>query len=371
MPRFDAIVVGGGLIGGAIALELARLRQRVLLVDKEQPGREASWAAGGMLSPGHDAPEVSALGRESLEIYPAFVADVEAASRLKCGFRPSGALELFFGPDAEAERDRLIAAHHALNLDTQPIPIADAREKEPAINSEARAAAWFPNEATIEPRLLTDALLTAAVRRGVEIRPHTTVTAILRDQHRCLGVVTEHERIHVGRVVIAAGCFSGKIEGIGAYAPTKPVRGQMVLVRPPELPSRPVRSSRGYVVPWTAGRAVAGSTLEDAGFEKQVTPEGLLGILRAAVELLPGLASAPIVETWSGLRPDTPDHLPLMGPADLEGLFLATGHYRSGILMAPLTAKIIGRWITKGSPGEDVSAFSPLRFLTHPQPAPR
>jgi glycine oxidase len=156
------------------------------------------------------------------------------------------------------------------------------------------------------------------------------------------------------------------------YAPTCPVRGQIVALQPSRnAPKCVLRAHNGYVVPRNDGRVIAGSTSENAGFEKQVTAEGIEQILRAATELAPSLASAVIVDTWSGLRPDTPDHLPILGPTDIEGLWIATGHYRNGILLAPGTARVMREWIVDGQPSLALEKFSPLRFAAEHRKAAR
>jgi len=206
-------------------------------------------------------------------------------------------------------------------------------------------------------------VLDAAKARGVQIRAGAEVTRIVTDRSACAGVEAGGEEILGGHVILAAGCFSAGIEGLSALAPTRPVRGQMIALRSAGEPMGCVlRSHRGYIVPRERGRVVAGSTLEDAGFEKRVTPAGILQVLSAAVELAPELADAEVGEIWSGLRPDTPDHLPIIGPTHLEGLWIATGHYRNGILLAPITARCVSDWIAAGAPSFDLRPFSPSRF---------
>ncbi len=367
MQSFDVAIVGGGIIGGSIAFELARHKLRVALFDRQQPGREASWAAAGMLSPAPESPDsipLVPLGRASLELYPEFVAAVEEVSGRAVGYRGDGALEAIFVGDAERELSTLVALHHGLGLPTQPLRIEEAQHLAPALSRDARAAALLPYEASVDNRALIEAVLAAASRQGVEIRAGLEVTSLVQEGGRCTGVVAGGERISVGDVVLAAGCYSGEIEGMRGYTPTRPVRGQMVALRSAKVQLECVlRSSRGYVVPRNDGRLIAGSTVENAGFEKRVTPAGLQQILRAALELAPDLADAAIVETWCGLRPDTPDHLPVLGPTDVEGLVVATGHYRNGILLAPITAKLTREWLTERRTSFNLEAFSPLRFL--------
>jgi glycine oxidase len=373
MKTYDVIIAGGGIIGGAIAFELAQHKLRVLVIDRRSPGQEASWAAAGMLSPAPDSADATALvplARASMNIYPDFVAAVEAASGMSAGFRPYGAIETLFDADAENKLSAMITQHHSLGLDIEILHIEDAAVLEPHINRELRAAALLRHEAAIDNRAFTSAILHAAELSGVEFRPNSSVKKLQFDETgRCVGVIAGVEKIAAKHVVIAAGFASGTIEGIARYAPTIPMRGQMVALQSEKVDlHRVVRSERGYIVPRGNGRCVTGSTIENVGAEKRVTPKGINKILSAAVEMVPALADAAIVETWCGLRPDTPDHLPSLGPTDIEGLLIATGHFRNGILLAPITAKVIVEWITRQTILNDKTTsvnwdvFSPMRF---------
>ncbi len=368
MDSSDIIIIGGGIIGLSLAHRLACENLRVVVLDRQQPGLEASWAAAGMLCPGPESPDDVALvplAKKSLGLYPEFVNAIEESCGAGTNFRRDGTLEIFFGATAEAERNRTVGAHRADELGTQAISADEARAIEPSLCDTAFAAAWLPHECSVEPRALTSAVLQAAKKCGAEIRANVEVRRLLIEGSRCDGVESQSEKFTAKHVVVAAGCFSSAIGSAARVAPTRPVRGQMVSLRAARpIPNHVVRSHSGYVVPRGAGLLVAGSTIEDAGFEKGVTAAGIAGILSAAIELIPELAGAAIEETWSGLRPDTPDHLPLIGPTEIEGLWLATGHYRNGILLAPATAQILGDWIVRGKPGFNVGAYSPLRFTT-------
>jgi glycine oxidase len=376
VKKYDVAIVGGGIIGATIALELARDKLTAVVLDRQQPGREASWAAAGMLSPAPDSPRDAPLVpllRRSLQMYPEFVATVEEESGKPTGYARNGALQTFGGPNGEADRDAEIAEHRRLGLSAEPIALETAREWEPSIGSSAAAASWLPDEATIEPRLLMDVVLSAARSHGVEIRSDCEVTGLLRVGGRCTGLMA-HERIAAGNVVLAAGCYSGRLleaSGFaGSYAPTRPVRGQMLCLRSNDVRlRRVVRSHRTYLVPRPDGRIVAGSTLEEAGFRKQVTPAGMKHILEGALELCPALGSAEVLETWSGLRPGTSDDLPIIGTTEMEGLLIATGHYRNGILLAPVTARLIRNFLMRSHTDFDSQAFSPLRFARQAQAA--
>jgi glycine oxidase len=369
MVSYDAVVVGGGIIGGTIAFRLAQEKLRVALLDGQMPGREASWAAAGMLSPAPDSPEAIPLvpfGRASLSLYSDFIAELQEITGRHVGYRREGTIEVLFSPEAERELSTLVALHRGLGLATEPLAVEEARKMEPALGREARAAALLPEEASVDNRALTGSVLAAALASGVEILANTRVTRLLSEGSRCSGIAAESQTIPAGHVVIAAGAFCGRIDCLGAAAATRPIRGQMVALNNGSARLRRVlRSDRGYIVPRddaTPQRLVAGSTLEDAGFDKRVTPRGLEQIFSASQELAPGLAAAEVVEAWCGLRPDTPDHLPLLGPGALEGLTFATGHYRNGILLTPITAKLVREWITEQRVSMDWERFSPSRF---------
>jgi glycine oxidase len=360
------LIVGGGIIGGSIAFELARHGLRVQLFDRQQPGLEASWAAAGMLAPteSRESLPLVPLARASFELYPSFVAAIEEASGKKAGFVANAGLHVFFGDKAEAERDEVLSLNREAGVPVEAVNAAEALRLEPELNPAVRAALLFAREGRVDNRALTEAVFAAAARQGVEVASGKAVAAVEIENGRCVGVRTADEKLVGDWVVVAAGCFSAQIRGVERYAPTRPVRGQMVALRyaEPIRVAHVIRSERGYIVPREDGRLVAGSTLEDAGFEKRVTPEGLGQILRAATELLPALSSASVVETWSGLRPGTPDHLPILGPTDVPGLLMATGHYRNGILLAPITAQLMREWIVQGKTSIEAGAFSPLRF---------
>jgi glycine oxidase len=382
VQTYHAAIIGGGIIGAAVAWELARAGRRVALLDRQQPGMEASWAAAGMLAPGAETPDsapVAPLGRASLALYPEFVAAVEADSGLRVGYETGDALQVFFGERAEREREEFLRVHRGLGLAGEEITWEEAVRLEPALAMQTPArnvnkaaasrrtpkVAVMKNEARVEPRALTAAALAAAQARGAELRAGCAVERVLVKGGRVRAVSTSAGDIAAECVVLAAGCWSGGLQEMRRYAPTRPVRGQMIALRSARVRVRQVlRSHHGYVVPRADGRLVCGSTAEpEAGFEKRVTPEGQQRILSAAMELMPALADATVVETWCGLRPDTPDHLPALGPTDVQGLYMATGHYRNGVLLAPITARLLCEWMVEGrAKSFAAEPFSPMRF---------
>ena len=366
MKKFDVAIAGGGLIGGSIALELARAGLRVGLFDSQEPGQEASWAGAGILSP---APESAAmvslvpLGKASMAIYPEFVRMVEELSGQSAGYRPKGTLQALFSRNAREELSTVIALHHGLGLKAEPLRAEDARELEPSLSEDLEAGVLRPDEASVDNRALTQAVLEAARRSGVQFFPASGAAAIWCEGKQCVGLHLNQDRIEARWTVIAAGCYSASIEGVAPYAPVRPAKGQMIALRADDLEiERVLWSEKIYLVPRNDGRILAGATVEYTGFEKSLTAGGIEKVLAGAIELSPGLAAARVEETWAGLRPDSPDHLPILGPTDIDGLLIATGHFRGGILLAPITAQLVSEWVTQKRVSVDWDRFSPMRF---------
>ena len=365
--NFDAVIAGGGLIGGAIALELALAGVHVAIFELGEPGREASWASAGILSPAPENPAtipLVPLGKASMSLYPQFVARVEEISGQQVGFRPKGTVEALFSRDAARELSTHVALHHGWGLRAEALSAEDARELEPALSPELEAAVLRPDEASIDNRALTQAVLDAARKSGVEIFPHREVRGVWREKQRCAGLLLENEKVSANWTIIAAGSFSASIAGVDAYAPVRPAKGQMASLRAERLKiERVLWSDKIYLVPRNDGRILAGASVEYVGFDRNVTAGALATVLSGAIELAPDLAHARVEETWAGLRPDSPDHLPILGPADIDGLLIATGHFRSGILLTPITARLIREWVTEQRVSLDCERFSPLRFV--------
>jgi glycine oxidase len=366
MKKFDVAIAGAGMIGSAIALELARAGLRVGLFDKQEPGREASWASAGILSPAPENPgmiPMVPIGIASMELYPEFIGNVEEISGHDTGYRRKGTVEAFFSRDAREELSTLVALHHGLGLKAEAMSADDAREMEPALSEEIAAAVLRPGEGSVDNRALTAAVLEAAKRSGAEIFADAAARAIRREGTRCTGFVLQNETVEAKFAIVAAGSFSAEIEGLAAYAPVSPVKGQIMALRPSDAKIEHMLWSENiYLVPRNDGRIIAGATMERVGFEKHMTAGGLEKLLAGAIELAPCLAGARIEEIWAGLRPGSPDHLPILGPTDIDGLLIATGHFRSGIVLAPITARLICEWITKQTVSLDWDRFSPMRF---------
>ena len=366
MKLYDAVVAGGGVIGASIAFELASEGLSVAVFDAQTPGREASWASAGMISPPPESSAMSSLlplSLASVRLYPEFIRRVEELSEAMVGYRRDGALDLLPNETGQSEIDEILALHRSVGLRAEALSGPEAREIEPALTGELRAAIHRPDEASLDNRLFTEATLEAARREGAEIFPCNGAKALWIEGNACKGLQLQNGRVEAKWTVIAAGCFSARIEGVAAYAPVTPAKGQMMAVRCDAVNlKKDLWCGHTYLVPRHDGRIIAGSTVEYEGFDRNVTVAGMKKILTGALSLVPALEAARIEETWAGLRPDSPDHLPILGPTDLDGLLIATGHFRSGILLTPVTARLIREWVTTQKVSEDWAPFSPLRF---------
>jgi len=300
----------------------------------------------------------------SVALYPDFIRRVEAASGTTVGYRQKGAIDVLLDGNVQEEVSTVIALQHGVGLRAEALTSESVRSMEPALTEDTQAAIFRPDEASLNTRAFTDATLKAAQHKGVEIHAHNGAKALWKEGNRCKGLTLEKGQIAAKWTIVAAGCFSARIEGVASYAPVQPAKGQMIALRCESVQIEHILwLEHKYLVPQRDGRIIAGSTIEYTGFDHDVTAGGVELILREVMRMVPGLASARIEETWAGLRPDSPDHLPVIGPTDVEGLLIATGHFRSGMLLAPVTARLIQEWITKQKVSVDWSRCSPMRFL--------
>lgn len=362
----DIVVIGAGIHGCATAWRLAQAGAQVTVLERSVPGAEASSAAGGILSPGVEADHggpLLALAQESLRRWPQFAAELEAATGVDLAYRAHGTLRLLFDDAGVAAAQADLPRLAALGVEAVELDGAELRALEPALAASARGALLFRGEASLDPKPLLRALAGAAAAQGVRFLTGQ-VRRIAIEDGRATGVDHTSGRIAAGAVLLAAGAWAGLVEGSGLPpGAVRPVRGQMVVLEgAPALLSRVVFAPRGYLVPRPDGRILCGSTMEEAGFEKAVTAEGLLQILGMAVEALPGLATARYLESWSNFRPTTTDGLPILGPGRIPGLFYSTGHHRHGILLAPASADLVAGAMLGSSPALDLAPFSALRF---------
>jgi glycine oxidase len=352
VKSWDVIIVGGGIIGLSLSVELHKQGASVLIVEKGEPGREASRAAGGMLvGAGEEIPAaLQKLASASARMYPEFVHELQDESGVDVDLRSNGTL-LF--PDEGQQSGELHAARTPL-----PMPI---HELEPALAVSGRTA-LFVDERSVCPRNLTEAAIKAARHRGIDLVSGAAVVAVDLSGGRVAGVSTSKTSYHAPKVVNCAGAWAGQISPLAL--PTRPVKGQMVCLAMPSrnLLQHVVRSPEIYLIPRSDGRLLAGATVEEAGFDKRTVPETILRLHNAAIALLPALQDARVLEAWAGLRPGTADGLPILGRTSIPGYYVATGHFRDGILLAPITAQIIAQTVQDLKPAYDLSAFSPERF---------
>lgn len=371
MNTYDAVVAGGGLIGASIALELAEAGLKVGLYDAQEPGHEASWASAGMISPAPESPGMIPfvpISLASVALYPKFIEKVEALSGMDVAYRKDGAIDVLLDGGIEEELSTIIALQHGVGLRAEALTAEQALEMEPSLTEEVEAAIFRPEEASLDNRAFTDAVLKAARAKGVEIFAGNGAKSLWKENGCCKGLNLKNGRVEARWTVIAAGCFSAGIEGVAPYAPVFPAKGQMIALRCEGVKiQRVLWLDHTYLVPRNDGRIIAGSTIERTGFDHDVTAGGIKKILSGAIRIAPDLEKATIEETWAGLRPDSPDHLPILGPTDIDGLLIATGHFRSGILLAPVTGVLMREWICSQKVSVDWERFSPMRFLEAPK----
>ncbi|HXV13423.1 MAG TPA: glycine oxidase ThiO [Candidatus Krumholzibacteria bacterium] len=366
------VVVGGGVIGLSIAWRSARAGAHVTVIERDRVGAGASRAAAGMLAPiteaghGHGDQAMTRFARASLARYRSFAAELEADADSPVTLDTRGTLIAALDrDDVEAVR-RAFEHRRALGLPVEWLAGAGAREKEPLLSPRTSAAMWIPDDHQVDTRGLLEALLRACTHRGVVIRESAEVSRVLVRDGAVAGVRTTHDDAEAEVVVMAAGAWSGAIDGIpaGAVAPVRPVKGQIVRLRGAEhFPlAHVIRSPRVYVLPKTDGSVLVGATQEEMGFDVRPTAGAVKDLLEHAWELLPAIYELAFEGVEVGLRPASRDHLPIIGPTRVRGLVMATGHFRSGILLAPATADAVVEGIASGRFGDLVAAFSPERF---------
>lgn len=369
----DVVIVGGGVIGLAIARALALRGVRdVCLVERSGLGSEASFAAGGMLLPQVEADaedDFFTFACRSRDLYPSLAAALHDETGIDVELDTTGTLYLALDEHDHAAIEQRYAWQTRAGLPVEFLSTDEARTLEPCISETAFGALRFPNDIQVENRRLLSALANSVNALGVQTLTETTVESLVIDRDRVRGVQTSRGALEAQTVVIAAGTWSSSLLQSNCPNPSvAPVRGQMIcLEAKPQLTRHVIFSPRGYLVPRRDGRLLAGSTSENAGFAKSVTAGGISTILQNALQISPAIANLPIVDTWAGLRPRAADGLPVLGPCgEIDGLIYATGHYRNGILLAPLTAELISDAIVTGGTSPLLAPFSPDRFSSQP-----
>ncbi|MEU6487919.1 glycine oxidase ThiO [Streptomyces sp. NPDC046887] len=381
-PGADVLVIGGGIIGLVTAWRAAQRGLAVAVADPE-PGGGAARVAAGMLAAvtelHYGEEQLLALNLASARRYPEFVAELEEASGREVGHRSCGTLAVALDADDRAELRELHALHLRTGLDSEWLTGRECRRLEPMLAPGVRGGLRVGDDHQVDPRRLGAALVAACERAGVVFhRSFAERLTVVRD--RAAGaVLADGTSVAAGQVVLAAGSLSGRLGGVpeDALPPVRPVKGQVVrLAVPPAYApflSRNLRAVvRGchiYLVPRETGELVIGATSEEQGWDTTVTAGGVYELLRDAHELLPGITELPLVETGAGLRPGSPDNAPLLGPTALPGLHIATGHYRNGVLLTPVTGEVMAELLVTGELPEAARAFLPTRFAALPAAA--
>lgn len=361
----DVIVIGGGVIGCSIALRLAQGGLKVAVIERNKIGCEASRAAAGML-----LPQTGAIARShmfdlsiiSRSMYRAFADELKEASGIDVEYRDEGTLHIEIEGENE-DASAWASWQEEAGLRLERLTAHEARKLEPYVAESASGAIFIPDDHQLENRLLMDALDVSIRRAGVEVIEGEEASSIIVERGKAIGLSCAEQEISAGAVVVAAGSWSSRLlEPLGLRIEIIPARGQMVAVKGPLEINRVLHSLDCYLVPRRDGRILIGATVEYAGFQSGVTVCGVNQLLSSAIKLSPAISGCEIVEMWSGLRPDTEDHLPVIGPCDVENLWIATGHFRNGILLAPVTASLIADAIINGRASDAFEHFGSQRF---------
>ncbi|MEO8361109.1 MAG: glycine oxidase ThiO [Vicinamibacteria bacterium] len=359
------MVAGAGIVGLSAACELAKRGARVVVFDRGQTGREASYAAGGILSPQAETLPNSPLLPLALKArarHTTLAAELQSQTGISVEHQTDGVLSLAFSAKEENELRSLTQAQTRLGLRADMMSGDELRGLESSVHDDAVGAALFPDDHRVDNRRLMEALKALAIKRGVVIREFTTVRSIESEHGRVTALRTDHDRIETKSVINALGAWANDLPGSGDVVPVRPVKGHMMaLIGGPQV-RHVVYGHHGYIVPRADGRLIVGSTMEEAGYDTAVTAHGIARLIAIATSILPATGQASISEMWTGLRPATPDSLPVIGRSRIEGLVVAGGLFRNGILLGPLVGEIVAGLALGETPSIDLSAFRPDRF---------
>lgn len=366
----DVLIIGGGIIGLAIARELHKKGVgKITILERGAVGMESSHAAAGMLAPHAETDRLDDFFffcHESSKLYPDFAAEIFEETGVDIELDREGTLYLAFTETDAHEIRRRFEWQKAAGLQVEHLSAQETRQAEPFVSPDVLESLFFPNDWQVENRRLVHALQRFAELNRIEIRENTQISRLLIESGKITGAETEAAEIFfAGKVILASGAWTSVFKaGNFALPQVKPMRGQMIAFHTAKrLFQKVIYSPRGYLVPRFDGRVLAGATVEDAGFDKSVSDAGIEFLRENALEIAPSLVNLEVAEKWAGLRPFAADGLPILGGfPPVENLFLATAHYRNGILLAPLTAKILAEKMVANEDSKYLSAFSPNRF---------
>ncbi|MFN3393023.1 MAG: glycine oxidase ThiO [Candidatus Thermochlorobacter sp.] len=368
----EVAIIGGGIIGLSTAWQLARAGVEVCVFERSEAGKSASWAAAGMLAPqaevGFEEINFLRLGQESLALYPKFLEELKEDAGLDVQLDTRGTLMIALDRDDREALRREFEFRKSIGLAVEWITASEARELEPLLSPKVTSAIWLPNDYQIDNQALILALRRALIARGSTLYEHTAVERVETYQGKVVGLLTSAGQVEAKYVVLAAGAWSNEIAGLPEEArPTvRPVKGQILTLKMTKQlrMTKVVRSPRVYLAPKLDGRLIIGATSEEKGFDTIPTAGGMLTLLEEAFEAVPAIYELGIEEMRVGLRPGSRDNEPLIGESSVKNLLIATGHYRHGILLAPVTAKAIAALILGEPVSKTLLPFSPNRFLT-------
>lgn len=366
MKSYDVAVIGGGLIGLCCARWLSKEGLRVVLLERHRVGREASSAAAGMLAPHFEAPmnpQLFLLGLQSLRLFPDLSEGLFEETGIDVGYDRHGTLALYFDSEEFAQSKSKHRWQVDMGAQLQWLTREEVLRQESTISDELVGALYIPNDHQVDNCELVRALLEALIQSGVHIYEDHPVTEVLVEDGRVIGVRSESEKFASRWVINAAGCWAGDIVP-QVWTPVRPVRGQMVALDMRGIAHirHVLHAHRIYLVPRRNGHLLVGATVEEAGFENKTTVGGIAALLTQVVKISAKMREMPVVATWSGLRPGSRDDLPMLGPTEIEGYLLATGHFRNGILLAPITAQLLRDYIVSEEISELVKPFLVERF---------
>ena len=365
----EVLIIGGGVIGLSIAHELHKKGvKKITILERGEIGKEASFAAAGMLAPNAETEKIDDFFNfcnDSNLLYANFADELFDETGIDIELNKSGTLYLALTENDSAEIRKRFEWQKSANLSVEYLTAEETRKAEPFISPDVRESLFFPNDWQVENRKLLDALRKFADLNKIEIRENTEITNLLVENGKIIGAETAREKFFAGKVILTTGAWTSLVKAENFTLPkVKPIRGQMISFQTAKrLFEKVIYSPRGYLVPRIDGRVLIGATVEDVGFDKEMTNAGIEFLRETAFEIAPGLANLEIHEKWSGLRPFSEDGLPVLGEfAGIENLFIATAHYRNGILLAPLTAKILAEKVAENKDSDYLKKFSPQRF---------
>lgn len=370
----EVAIIGGGVIGLCAAWQLARAGVEACVFERSEAGKSASWAAAGMLAPqaevGFEEINFLKLGQESLSLYPQYLAELREDSGMDVRLDTRGTLMIALDRDDREALRREFDFRKRIGLAVEWLTASEARELEPLLSPKVASAIWLPDDYQIDNQALIMALREALVARGGKLYEQTLVERVELEQGKAVGIATRAGIVRAKFVVLAAGAWSREIAGVpeDALPPVRPVKGQILTLKMTQqlTLTRVIRSPRVYLAPKLDGRLIIGATSEEKGFDTTPTAGGALMLLQEAFEAVPAIYELSIEEMRVGLRPGSRDNEPLIGESPVKNLFVATGHYRHGILLAPVTAKAIAALLLSKPVSSRILPFSPLRFLNTP-----